>query len=249
MTDNKRPASAQGGDNDQKRRRQGKSHATHGQSGPGRQQEAVAVARFRIWLKKKAKIAKKAARRKKFREAERKAKEVEEANTIEPIDDAEINNSSDDDEATVDSYLAQIEQHDVYRAGSDDEESSDASTKVSDDANPRKITKEQWLAGYPVPKSQLPEGMKIIKDFHTSKTAALNQTDLANAVKKWREGHKNRPQYARLLKFETLQNNKRLMAGYLGFDTVPELLHFVDFIGTCFSPSGFASGNLWIVFR
>ncbi|PNP56079.1 hypothetical protein THARTR1_03604 [Trichoderma harzianum] len=161
MADNKRPAFAQGGRNDEKRRRQDKSHATHGQPGP---------------------------------------------------------------------YLAQIEEINVHTASSDDEESSDASTEVSDDANSRSITKEEWLAGYPVPKTQLPEGMAINEDFHHLKTVALSQTALASAVKKWHEGHKNRPRYARLLKFETLQNNKKLMAGYLGFDTVPELLHFVDFI-------------------
>ncbi|PKK43047.1 hypothetical protein CI102_13080, partial [Trichoderma harzianum] len=88
----------------------------------------------------------------------------------------------------------------------------------------------QWLAGYPVPKTQLPEGMTINEDFHAPKTVALSKLDLATAVKKWQEGHKNRPRYAHLLKFENVQNNKKLMAGYLGFDTLPELLHFADFI-------------------
>ncbi|KAL6693655.1 P-loop containing nucleoside triphosphate hydrolase protein [Trichoderma pleuroticola] len=76
MADNKRPAFAQGGRNDEKRRRQDKSHATHGQPGP---------------------------------------------------------------------YLAQIEEINVYTASSDDEESSDASTEVSDDANSRSITKEECI--------------------------------------------------------------------------------------------------------
>ncbi|KAL6822556.1 P-loop containing nucleoside triphosphate hydrolase protein [Trichoderma camerunense] len=75
MTDNKRPASAQGGDNEQKRMRQDKLHATHGQPGP---------------------------------------------------------------------YQAQIEENDVHKASSDFKESSDASTKVSNDENSRKITKEQF---------------------------------------------------------------------------------------------------------
>ncbi|QYT06075.1 hypothetical protein H0G86_012942 [Trichoderma simmonsii] len=234
MADNKRPASSQGGENDRKRRKQDKLHDTHGQPGPYRKQEAVSVARnnrLRIWFEKmKAKNAKKAARRKNVREAKGKTEESEEANTLESIDDAEINNSSDDDETAVDPYLAQIEEDHVHMAGSDDSSSSDTSTEVSIKVNSRRITKEQWLSGYPVPKSQLPEGMAINDDFHAPKMAALSITELASAVKKWQEGHKSRPQYAHLLRFETLQSNRRLLAGYLGFDTVPELLHFADFI-------------------
>ncbi|KAL5085556.1 hypothetical protein Trisim1_010170 [Trichoderma cf. simile WF8] len=214
MTDNKRPASSQGG--------------------PYRPREAVTVARnnrLRTWFEKmKAKNVKTAAKRKRAREAKKKAKEAEEANAPESIDDAEINNSSDDDEATVDPYPAHIEEDHIHMAGSDDSSSSDALIEVSINVKSRRITKEQWLAGYPVPKTQLPEGMAIDEDFHAPKMAALSKTDLARAVKKWQEGHKSRPRYSHLLRFETLQSSRRFLAGYLGFDTVPELLHFADFI-------------------
>lgn len=58
----------------------------------------------------------------------------------------------------------------------------------------------------------------------------LGPDELSDLVASWQKNNKSRLHHAKLLKFETLQSNKKLMAAYLGFSHVPQLLHFVDFI-------------------
>lgn len=93
------------------------------------------------------------------------------------------------------------------------------------------INQEQWLAGYPVPEEQAPEGMTVKTTFAPRPVKQLGPNQLQEAVTKWQKNDKARPHHARLLKFETLANSKKLMAAYLGFPDVPQFLHFIDFIG------------------
>lgn len=98
---------------------------------------------------------------------------------------------------------------------------------------PRSITHEKWLSGYPVPENQAPEGMAahLKTKFAPQPVKQLGPNELQEAVTKWQKNHKARPSHARLLKFETLANSKKLMAAYLGFSNLPQLFHFIDFIG------------------
>ncbi|KAH6605463.1 hypothetical protein Trco_007170 [Trichoderma cornu-damae] len=109
---------------------------------------------------------------------------------------------------------------------SEDSEDSDNEAPVE------YMTELDWTKGLPVPEHLQPLDLIPKSKFHTQPTVQLNEVELTAAVEKWTTGYQSRPQHARLLRFESLQNNKKLLAGYLGFSSVPQFLHFVDFIVT-----------------
>lgn len=249
MTNNKRRASLQGGGSEPKRRKEHESSANHTQSNLGNNaaNQPPLTKSQRRKLRKRNKVqAEKAAKEEAEKVAKKRAvtPESRDEESDHNLDDdkskhEENHGNIDDDESRHEENHDNLDDnepqngddHDV--ADSDEVESNVASDNMSDDdANSGRITKEQWSAGYPVPKTQLPEGMRIHKRFKAPPEVQLSEADLSSAVNKWRDGFKSRPQFATLLKFDTLQNNRKLLAGYLGFSTVPELLHFADFIGT-----------------
>ncbi|KAL7907901.1 hypothetical protein GGI35DRAFT_71967 [Trichoderma velutinum] len=232
MAGNKRPASVQGAETRKKRRKRSSKN--------GAQKEPV------MGSKGAATAAKKPSERTRKRKKAKGKKPIQRAETNEESEQSEetseVLNDKQDEEVIVtpgsvcsedddmSSFAGFGDDSDVDVSDSCDKELPDAPTEASDNPELRRITKEQWCAGYPVPRSQLPEGMTIHQRFEAQPLVAMSEADLAAAVKKWQNGHKNRPQFAQLLRFDALQNNRKLLAGYLGFSTVPELLHFADFI-------------------
>lgn len=94
------------------------------------------------------------------------------------------------------------------------------------------LTKEEWVAGLPLPASRIPSGFLPSSKFQPQAVTALSDDCKAEAVKEWiLLEYKSRPRFARLLRLEMLQKNDKLLAAYLGFNTVPQLYYFVHFQG------------------
>ncbi|KAL6872940.1 hypothetical protein J3F83DRAFT_772210 [Trichoderma novae-zelandiae] len=88
----------------------------------------------------------------------------------------------------------------------------------------------EWTLGTPLPPDQLPVDVRVSGRFTPQETTQVSDDLVKAAHLNWAlaEG-KTRPRFARLLFAETVQSNARLLAAYLGFDTVTELYIFVDF--------------------
>ncbi|RFU76606.1 hypothetical protein TARUN_5632 [Trichoderma arundinaceum] len=92
------------------------------------------------------------------------------------------------------------------------------------------IRKGEWEIGEPFPVSHIPLGFVPSLRFQPQIPEPLSDDLMAKAIKNWESsGYKTRPQFARLLHFERLPNSAKLLAAYLGFGTVQELIFFADF--------------------
>lgn len=94
------------------------------------------------------------------------------------------------------------------------------------------LINEEWSIGLPLPASRIPLGFLPSTKTQVQVVTELSDDRKAEAIKEWMASeYKFRPRFSRLLCLETLQENNKLLAAYLGFDTVPQLYYFVHFQG------------------
>ncbi|KAM0258612.1 hypothetical protein ACHAQJ_003783 [Trichoderma viride] len=97
-------------------------------------------------------------------------------------------------------------------------------------ASPKRQEQEKWTIGLPLPTSLIPPGFIPNPHFQPQIAIALPDGLMVKAITTWESKEcKSRPRFARLLHTEWLQKKRKLLAAYLGFNTVSELYYFVDF--------------------
>lgn len=88
------------------------------------------------------------------------------------------------------------------------------------------LTEEEWTIGLPLPASLIPSGFLPSSQFQPQSVKELHGHERADAIRSWRlSEYKSRPPFARLLCLDK-KHSEKLLAAYLGFNTVPQLHYF-----------------------
>jgi hypothetical protein len=92
-------------------------------------------------------------------------------------------------------------------------------------------TRVRWTIGSPLPTRVIPSSFQPgSSQFQAQAIEKLDKDKELAAVRRWILS-KSRPPFARLLCSEKLQKDDKLLAAYLGFNTVPGFYYFAYFDG------------------